>query len=62
MWESNVIRDGISSTYEERRGAKSSIRSSKELLLFPDLFPRFRKRTEITNHGKRAHTLPERVG
>ena len=35
MWESNVIRDGISSTYEERGGAKSRIKDSKELLMGP---------------------------
>jgi hypothetical protein len=57
VWESNVIRDGISSTYEERRGAKSRINDSKKLLLFPDLFPRFRKAFEISNPGKLAHTL-----
>ena len=57
VWESNVIRDGISRTYEEHGGAKNRIKNSKELLLFPDLFPRFRERVEISNRGKQTYTL-----
>ena len=56
MWESNVIRDGISRTYEERGGAKSRVKSTEELLLFPDLFPRFSRVFEYPNRGKFAHT------
>lgn len=55
MWESKAIPDGISRTYKERGGARKHVKSTKELLLFPDLFPRFRKRFEISNLGKRTH-------
>ncbi len=51
-----IIKEG------ETIGAKSRIKNSKELLLFPDFFPRFRKRVEISNRGKHAHTLTEKNG
>ena len=62
VWESKIIPYGISRAYEERRGAKNRIKSTQELLLFLDLFPRFRKRVEISNRGKRAHILTQNVG
>ena len=57
VWESNVVPDGISSTYEERGRAKSRIKNTEELLLFPDLFPRFRKRVEISIVGNKPTHL-----
>ena len=57
MWESNVIPDGISRTYEERDGTKSRINGTKELLMFPNCSPIFRKAFEISERGKLAHTL-----
>lgn len=57
MWESKIIPDGISRTYEERGVTKKHVKSTEELLLFPDLFPRFRERFEISNRGKPPHTL-----
>jgi hypothetical protein len=57
VWESNVIPDGISRTYEEHGGAKRRIRSTEERLMVPGCSPVFRKVFEISDRGKLAHTF-----
>src|SRR5712691_10402123 len=57
VWESNVIPNGISSTYEEHGGAKKPHKGQQGTVLFPDLFPRFSPVAKDPDGGEFAHTL-----